>query len=249
MPATGIFHDYSDDETVFEAYIAGAGSRPGPTVLLAHDWSGLNAGMRRNAQRIAELGYTCFALDVYGKGRRGDELGDNHFLMNPMLEDRAELRRRLLAGLTAATEHPAVDRSRIAAPGYCFGGLCVLDLTRANPANLKGVISVHGVLKPPNIGQQGPIASSVMVLHGWEDPLTPREDVHALADEMTRAGADWQLHAYGHARHAFTAEGIHMPERGIAYNAAAAGRSWKSIGEFLIETIGQSDRNHETLTE
>ena len=136
----GILHEYSDGDTVFEAYIAGIDDCPGPTVLLAHDWSGINAGMRRNAERIAELGYTCFALDVYGKGRRGNEPGDNHHLMNRMLEDRAELRRRLLAGLTAATEHPSVDSSRIAALGYCFGGLCVLDMARANPANLKGVI-------------------------------------------------------------------------------------------------------------
>jgi dienelactone hydrolase len=100
------------------------------------------------------------------------------------------------------------------------------------------------VLKPPSIGRQGPIEASVMVLHGWEDPMAPREDGLALADEMTRAGADWQLRAYGHALHAFTAEGIHMPERGISYNAAAARRSWKAISEILIETIGQPDRDH-----
>ena len=117
----------------------------------------------------------------------------------------------------------------------------MLDLARANPEGLKGVVSVHGVFMPPNIGPQGPIAPSVMILHGWEDPLAPRADVLALADEMTRAGADWQLHAYGHALHAFTAEGLHMPERGLGYDAAANRRSWRSIQAFLAETIGVSE--------
>jgi dienelactone hydrolase len=77
MQATGIFHDYSDGETVFEAYIGGARGRRLPTVLLAHEWSGLNARMRGNAERVADLSYVCFAIDVYGKGRRGDGLGDS----------------------------------------------------------------------------------------------------------------------------------------------------------------------------
>jgi dienelactone hydrolase len=197
--------------------------------------------MSANAKRVADIGYVCFAIDVSGKGRRGDEQGDNHHLMSPMLEDR----RRLLAGLTAAMEHPAVDPSRFAALGYCLGALCVLDLAPANPQGLKGVVSVHGVFEPPNIGPQGPIASSVMILHGWGDPLAPLADVLALADEMTRAGADWQLHAYGHALHAFKAEGLHMPERGLAYDAAADRRSLRSIQAFLAETVGRPAAHNE----
>lgn len=238
MTDTGIFHDYSDGETAFEGYVAGANGERRPTVLLAHEWSGLNDSMRKVADRVAALGYVCFALDVYGKGRRGDELGDNRHLMAPMMADRALLRRRLLAGLDAACAQPSVDPSRIAALGYCFGGLCVLDLARAAPANLRSVVSVHGVFEPPRIGAQGSIPASVMILHGWEDPMAPATDVLALADELTIAGADWQLHAYGHAKHAFTAEGLDVPERGLRYNEAAAKRSWKAMTDFFAETIG-----------
>ncbi len=231
--------DYTDGDTTFEAYVAwdpARGRRPG--VLVAHDWSGQHDGIRAGAELLARLGYTGFALDTYGKGVRGDVAGDNSALMNPLLADRALLRRRLLAGLDAARQHAGVDPARIAAIGYCFGGLCVLDLARAAAPDLRGVVSVHGVYQPPGLGAQPPITAKVLVLHGWEDPLAPPAAVLALARELTEAGADWQLHAYGHAMHAFTFEGANIPERGLAYHPAAARRSWAATRSFLEEVLG-----------
>ena len=51
--------------------------------------------------------------------------------------------------------------------------------------------------------------------------------------EMTEAGADWQLHAYGHAMHAFTTEGLNAPERGIRYDANADRHSWTAMKNFF----------------
>ena len=191
--------------------------------------------MKGTADRIAALGFVCFAMDVYGKGLRGDELGDNSNLMNPLMADRGLLHRRLLAGLSTAVRQLRVDASRIAAVGYCFGGLCALDLARAAPPELRAVISVHGGLQPPQIGPQTPISASILLLHGWEDPVVPVADVLAIATELTDAGADWQLHAYGHARHAFTFMGANFPERGIVYDAKADRRSWHAMKAFLAE--------------
>ncbi|MCY1217562.1 Dienelactone hydrolase family protein [compost metagenome] len=157
--------------------------------------------------------------------------------MNPLLSDRALLRQRLLAGLEAAKALSGVDASRMAVVGYCFGGLCALDLARAAPPDLLAAISVHGVLQPPLIGEQAPITASVLLLHGWEDPVAPPKDVLCIAKELTEAGADWQLHAYGHARHAFTFEGANFPERGIVYDAAADRRSWAAMRAFLAERL------------
>jgi dienelactone hydrolase len=65
---------YSDGITEFEGHFAAPtdATERRSCVLLAHDWSGLNAGMRAVADRVAALGYACFAIDVYGKGVRGD---------------------------------------------------------------------------------------------------------------------------------------------------------------------------------
>ena len=231
--------DYAAGETACEAYVAHAGADGRrPAVLVAHQWAGQTDAERGAADRLAALGYVGFAIDVYGKGRRGDLGGDNSHLMNPFLTDRAGLRERLLAAVAAARSHDAVDPERIAVIGYCFGGLCALDLARANAPGLKGAVSLHGIFPPPDLGPQSDIKASVLVLHGWDDPMAPPKDVLALSQELTAAKADWQLHAYGHAMHSFTNPAANAPERGIAYNEKAARRSWAAVESFLAEVLG-----------
>lgn len=237
MP-TGYF-DYRDGDTVCEAYAAHdcpAGEKR-PAVLVAHQWSGQQPPEREAAERLAGLGYVGIAIDVYGKGNRGDRTGDNSHLMGPFIDDRAALRARLLAAVEAARAHEAVDPTRIAVIGYCFGGLCAIDVARANAPGVRGVVSLHGIFSAPNLGVQAPIKPSVLVLHGWDDPLAPPKDVLMLAAELTAAKADWQLHAYGHAMHSFTNPSAAFPERGMAYDAKAAARAWASVEAFLAEVF------------
>lgn len=78
----------------------------------------------------------------------------------------------------------------------------------------------------------------VLLLHGWEDPFAPPQDVFAIARELTEAGADWQLHAYGHALHAFTFDRAQQPERGLQHHALAERRAWLAIEHFLAELLG-----------
>lgn len=231
--------EYTEGGEVFEGFLAWDAGRAGkaPAVLIAHDWAGLHEPNHERAVRLAEMGYVGFAIDVYGKGRRGTPGADNSALMNPLLGDRALLLRRLLAAIDAAAKHAAVDASRVAAIGYCFGGLCVLDLARANAPGLRGVVCFHGIYSPPNLGPQAPIAAKVLVCHGWEDPFTPPTAAVALATELTDAKADWQLHAYGHAKHAFTTVGANAPEMGVQYDADTDRRSFAAMASFLEEAL------------
>ena len=233
--ATG-FADYHDGDLACQAYVAhGPGQTKRPCVVVGHAWDGQNQMVRARAEALAGAGYVGFALDVYGKGVRGEEAADNTHLMMPFLQDRALLRRRLEAAVAAAKSHPLVDPDQIVVIGYCFGGLCALDLARSPTARVKGVVSFHGVYAPPDLGAQTPITAKVLVLHGWDDPLTPPHDLVALAKELSDAGADWQIHAYGHAKHAFTIPGAAQPDRGILYNSDADRRSWLSLHAFLAE--------------
>ncbi len=236
---TGVFVDYQDGDMACEAYVAGAvsGARR-PAVLVAHQWAGQTDHERATADRLAALGYVGIAIDVYGKGVRGDPGADNSALMAPWGGNRAALRQRLLAAVDFALGHEAVDHARIAIMGYCFGGLCALDVARTGTADVKGAVSIHGVFAAPGIGEQAPIATKVLICHGWDDPMAKPADVEAVAKELTDAGADWQLHAYGHAMHAFTAVGANMPERGLKYDANADRRSWAATVAFLEEVIG-----------
>lgn len=230
--------DYRDGDAVCEGYVARPdGDARLPCVLVAHQWAGLSDHERGAAEHFAEHGYVGFALDVYGKGKRGQPMADNSALMNPWLGDRAALRRRLLAAVAAAKAHPGVDPARIAIIGYCFGGLCALDVARSGTKDVKGAVSLHGIFMPPDIGPQPQIHTKVLVLHGWDDPMAKPDSVVGLATEMTAAKADWQVHAYGNAMHGFTAPGANAPERGIEYNANADRRSRQAMLNFLAEVF------------
>ncbi|MFM9863116.1 MAG: dienelactone hydrolase family protein [Micropepsaceae bacterium] len=230
--------EYKDGGTVCEGYIAHEPGQKRPCVLVSHAWSGMSDHEKHTAEELAQTGYVGFAIDNYGKGVRGDPQGDNSALMGPWLDDRAKLKARLMAAVAAAKAHPSVDPNRIAMIGYCFGGLCALDVARSGTSEVRGVVSLHGIFMPPNLGPQAPIKAKVLVLHGWEDPMATPDAVLGLAKEMTAAKADWQVHAYGHAMHAFTHEGANAPERGIKYDKAAARRSWAATTDFLKEVFG-----------
>jgi dienelactone hydrolase len=236
--------EYSDGESLFEGYVA-YDSRVSGTraaILVGHAWDGPNERLYQLTDDFAKQGFCAFAIDVYGKGVRGRIDGDNSHLMNPLLADRAVLRRRLLAAMATVRAHDLVANDQILMIGHCFGGLCALDLARAAPAGLLGVISVHGPLAAPKIGPQPPIPASVLVLHGWDDPFAPPSDVIEFAREMTAAGADWQLHAYGNAKHAFTFVGADIPQYGVKYDAKAHQRSTQAIRNFTLDLVGRSGR-------
>lgn len=240
---TGNYTDYRDGDVTCEAYVAGAvaGERR-PAVLVGHTWGGQSDHERATADKLAARGYVGIAIDVYGKGRRGEHgtptaMATNTALMTPFMQDRAMLRDRLMAAVTFAKTVEGVDPGRIAIVGYCFGGLCALDVARSGTTDVKGAVSIHGIFAPPAIGDQDQIATKVLILHGWEDPMAKPDDVLMVAKELTDAKADWQLHAYGHAMHAFTAEGANMPENGLQYSATATRRSRQAMENFLAEVL------------
>jgi dienelactone hydrolase len=235
---TGSTFDYQDGDTTCEGYLSlPDGDGPFPAVLIVHQWAGLGLQERETADRLAALGYVGFAIDVFGKGVRGDPAGDNGHLLGPWFGDRAALLRRLIAAVEAAKGHTAIDPARIAAIGYCFGGLCVLDIARSGTVDVKGVVSLHGVFAPPGLGAQQPINAKVLVCHGYDDPMADPQSMLALADELTAAGANWQIHAYGHTSHAFTRKSANAPEKGMNYSADADRRSWGATVAFMDEVF------------
>jgi dienelactone hydrolase len=188
------------------------------------------------ARQLVHLGYTGFVADLFGKAFRGaprDVMMDE---LKRLRSDRASLRERLLAVLESARGQEAIEPDRIVAIGYCFGGQCALDLARSG-ADIAGVASFHGLLDPPGLPPQ-PIKAKVLVLHGWDDPMAPPEAVVALGQELTEAGADWQIHAYGNVKHGFTNPGATGAVPGVLYNEIAAERSWTSLISFLEELFG-----------
>ena len=228
--------DYWDGDRQLEGFLclddAVTGPRPG--VLIAHTWRGRSPFEEETARQLAELGYAGFSLDLFGKGVLGNSPEQNRALMQPFMDNRAMLQRRMQLAVEAVRLQEEVDRKRIAAIGFCFGGLCVLDLARSG-VDVNGVISFHGLLTPPGKTDGNRITAKVLVLHGWDDPLAPPEELVKLGHELTNANADWQIHAYGNAMHAFTNPTANNPDFGTVYQANADRRSRESMRAFLNE--------------
>ncbi|MBA4696511.1 MAG: dienelactone hydrolase family protein [Legionella sp.] len=208
--------------------------RPKPAVLIAHDWSGRNDFVCEKAKMMARRGYVGFALDMYGQGRLGETTSEKTGLMQPLANDRVLLRERVRAAFDALIGLPEVDNTRVAAIGFCFGGLCALDLARSG-ADLKGVVSFHGALNKPKELPNEPILAKILAIHGYDDPLVTHEQLRAFCEEMTEANADWQAHIYGHAQHGFTNPHADDIASGIVYNGQANRRAMEALSVFLQE--------------
>ncbi len=226
--------EYQDENQSCQGYLAMPESDQArlPVVLIVHDWSGRNEFACQKAESIAQLGYIGFALDVYGDGKVGTTLEEKQALIGPFIEDRQFLLKRLEAGLKALEQIPNADLNRVAIIGFCFGGLCALDLARSG-ANLVGAVSFHGLLNKPDWSRREKIDAKILVLHGYDDPMVSPEAVQEFCQEMTQANADWQVHMYGLTKHAFSNPAANDDKLGTVYNPIAEKRSWQSMENFL----------------
>ncbi|UYY75898.1 dienelactone hydrolase family protein [Sphingomonas sp. R1] len=209
-------------------------ARPG--VLVLPNVLGAKEADVDKAEDLARLGYVALVADVFGQGKR-TAMGDPAYsrYMDELNADRALLRDRLAVSLGTLAGLAPVDRDRLSAIGFCFGGKCVLDMARAG-LPIRGGVSFHGVYDRPNLPDDAPIAAKLLLCHGWEDPLCPPDATVALAQELTERGADWQLHAYGHAGHAFTDRSrVQSKNPAITFEPKADRRSWQAMTNFLAE--------------
>lgn len=135
---------------------------------------------------IARLGYAAFALDLFGTGRALWGRAESLAARRPITENRSLLQVRAIAAVRTLKQLDGVDPDKIAAVGYCFGGMAVLDLARASPVvpGLRAVASLHGILVPMLAGAGGDagvedavVGPRVLVLHATGDPFVPPEQV------------------------------------------------------------------------
>jgi len=230
---------YKQGDVQLNGYIAFddgiEGKRPG--VLIIHEWWGHNAYVRKRAEMLAGLGYTAMAVDMYGDGKVADHPDTAGEFSSAVMKDiHGAGKLRFLAALEVLKQQPTVDRDRIAAIGYCFGGGIVLNMARMG-FDLDGVVSFHGSLGARVTANPGNIKARILVCHGADDPFVSSEQVAAFKEEMDGLGVDYQINAYPGAVHGFTnpdadANGAKfgLP---LAYHEKADKESWQAMQDFF----------------
>lgn len=230
--ANYVYHHDKQDLYGFLTY-DNSSNTPRPTVLVIHDWSGRNDFACQKALSLAKLGYVGFAVDMFGEAQIGITDDEKNSLIQDLLSRPLKLRARLQAAYNAVQSIPQVDKTQIATIGFCFGGLCALELARMG-INIKGVVSFHGLLKSLDTKCEK-ILAKLLVLHGYEDPMVKSHDLELFCKQMTEKKVDWQVHMYGLVQHAFTNPEAHNIDAGLMYNQVAAQRSWLTMTNFLEE--------------
>jgi len=230
--------EYSHDGVVLKGQLATpAGSGPHPAVLVMHEARGLGPHMRSRALMLAEAGYVALATDMYGGGVHFEDPAASGEPFTALQKNPQHLRNRVLAGFDALAALPSADPDRLGAAGFCFGGQCVLELARSG-ADAKAVVSFHGILTTQLPARPGEVRAKVLALTGARDPYAPLADAETFREEMTAAGANWQMTLYGEAWHAFTDPGagdIDVP--GVRYDPLLAKLSWAQALAFLEATL------------
>jgi len=231
-----VSHEF-EGEQLESVFVGRRDGQARPTIILVPTVMGVSDLEIGFGRQLVELGYNSFVADLFGKKFRGAERDVCFGEMTRLRSDRAALRRRMQHVLETARGLGEVNDDQIVVAGYCFGGQCALDLARSG-ADIAAAVSFHGLFDPPGLAPEK-ITAKVVAYHGWDDPMVPPEKVVALGQELTEAGSDWQIHAYGHIGHGFTnPHASDLQIDGVAYNALAAERSWTSFINLLEELFG-----------
>jgi len=214
------------------------GQRPG--ILVVHEWWGHNAYAKDRAKMLAKLGYTAFALDMYGNGKQAAHPKDASKFSGQVMAKLDTAEARFNKALSILQQHETTNSKKIAAIGYCFGGSIVLEMARRG-VDLDAVVSFHGSLKIITTPKPGVIKTKTLVLNGKQDPFVKQQQIDNFKKVMTKAKISYEFVNYKGAKHSFTNPGataigkkFGLP---LEYNEAADKKSWTKMQQLLNSTF------------
>lgn len=233
--STGGFHalagghsgglDYNVGGKQFSGFVQEPDGTSKGTIIIIHDWDGLNDYEKKRAAMLSAKGYRAVAIDLFGVDAKLDGFDDYRRETGALYRDRDMFRARIDAAITA-TRELASDNEKLFIIGYCFGGAGVLEAARAGMM-MSGFVSFHGGLSTPEGQTYETTAAPVLILHGSADPVSGMDDLAALIKQLQAASVPHDAEIYGGARHSFTVEGSRD------YDQAAEAKSWDALMRFL----------------
>lgn len=245
--------EYTSGGTTFVGFLAyddavATDKTPRPGVVVCPEWWGNDDYAHERAEMLAREGYVAFAIDMYGKGSSGQAKTTNDpkeaaAWAGEVNKDPKVLRERALAGYNTLATQKFVDRTHMAAIGYCMGGTLALEMARAG-ADLEAVVTFHAsriaAAEPADNKKLADRKTTVLICHGQDDGFVAPEEITKFHQQMKDAGVDYEFVSYAGAVHSFTnkiADSHNMA--GVKYQEKADKRSWARTLALFVEKFGK----------
>lgn len=217
------------------------GKRPG--ILVVHEWWGHNKHAQNRARKLAELGYTAFALDMYGDGKLAEHPKKAGEFMNAAFKNWEASQAKFREAKKILQSHETVDAEKIGAIGFCFGGAVSIRMARGGE-NLKGVVAFHSALPDQPKMEKDQVNASILVINGADDPFLASDTVASFVKEMVDANVDFRYMSLKGVRHSFTnpqadefSKKFNLPA--LKYDKQADKKSWRAMHQFFQGVFAQ----------
>ena len=195
---------------------------PVPTVIMIHEFWGLNESIMSLADLLAEEGYLVIAPDTF----RGSTTSWIPRAIFQVISTKPENINTDLDSVYAWLEsQPNVDSDRIAIAGFCYGGRTSLAYSLHNKQVAATVIFYGSPETDPQILET--IPGPVLGVFGGADQSIPVEQVNAFDAALTEANVPHEITIYEGQPHAFVQDATGVKSGG------AQAEAWNQMLAFL----------------
>lgn len=233
MKSKTIYYQDGEQKLIGELFLAEEASA---TIVLFPAFEGRSKFLLDYAYKLTQYGFNTFAADIYGDAQTAATIEGCFDLVMPFIEDRALVRRR--SCLVVETVRELRLTSQLGVMGFCFGGMCALEVARAG-IDIDRVAVLHGVLAKSALPTEM-IKAKLLFLQGYQDPQVPPSQLTDIANELQQAeNNDWTFTFFGDAKHSFTdpLTGTFSPDKekemGREYNKIIAEQAFRYVLDFM----------------
>lgn len=202
-----------------------------PSVVMIHEWWGLNYNIKNMADELAKNGYAVLAVDLYN-GKVASTPEEAMKLVNMVREDQNESNLNMLAAVNYLKTLNNVDQSKIASLGWCFGGGQSLQLALNTSSNspLAATVLYYGNLVTD---QQilSKIKWPVLGIFGSLDKSIPVSEVKKFDDALNANNIPNEIYIYEGVGHAFA------NPTGESFTPAELKDAWEKTIAFLDKNL------------
>lgn len=217
---------YGPDKQYSGYLVRPEGNGPFPGLVVIHEWWGLNANIRSEADKLAKAGYVALAVDLFGRSTTNPE--EARKLTQGLDQQKATV--QLLAAVDFLRSLSYVRADKVGSIGWCFGGGQSLRLAIVDPRLASAVIYYGQPIT--DVDQLEKIKAPILGIFGEADQSIPIAKTREFDQALTKAGVRHKIYTYPGAGHAFA-----NPTRSDSYRPEAASDAWNKTLAFLQQNL------------